>query len=296
MTAEAEQLQHGLLTAQNSDGGWAYQQGSSWTEPTALALLALTAQSNTGPAYNRGAAWLRNRQRSDGGWAPHPGIDTSTSVTSLAVLALSHNQPRTPAIAPAVRWLLAQENGDVPLLERLAFRVLGAQPPKAPGGSPWFPGTAAWISPTVLSVLALARTADVLSQASPERQRLAAAVRQAQQYILSRKCRDHGWNHGGSSFRSEDAESYPEMTGMALLALQNIPPAELQEPFQRAEAFLSSSQSAEAVSWLQLAFLRHGRDIDVSHRKVVCRNNRDTCLRLIALAGAASDVFAAPAT
>lgn len=291
MTAEAGQLQQQLVKAQNPDGGWAYHQGNSWTEPTALALLALAAQRNMGPAYNCGRAWLLKTQRADGGWAPNPDVDASTCVTSLAVLALSDSEFETPGLARGVRWILEQENGETAALERIAFRLLGASPPKAPGGSPWFPGTAAWIAPSVMSVLALLRVAPTGSPSVPDSESLTSAIKRAQNYILSHRCRDGGWNHGGSPFRSEDAESYPEMTGMALLALQGVSPAELQKPLHRAEAFLACPQPAEALSWLQLALLRHGRSIEVSNTRPVCRNNRDICLRLLALAAPDYPVF-----
>jgi hypothetical protein len=143
-----------------------------------------------------------------------------------------------------------------------------------------------------MSVLALTHAARTDLPNAPGHKRLCASIRQAQQYIFSRKCRDGGWNHGGSSFRSEDAESYPEMTGMALLALQDAPRSELERPLQRAETFLSCPQSAEALSWLQLALMRHNRNVEISSTPVVCRNNRDICLRLLALAGPGNDVFA----
>jgi squalene cyclase len=293
MTAEADQLQGQLLIAQNPDGGWAYQQGTSWTEPSALALLALAAQGNIGAAYERGRSWLLQTQRADGGWAPTPNIDTSTCVTSAVVLALAHTDVHAPGLARGVQWVLAQENGETPALERLVLRLLGASPPKAPGGSPWFPGTAAWIAPTAMSAVALARVACASSASSSEYQQLKSAIRRAQRYLLSRTCRDGGWNHGGSSFRSEEAESYPEMTGIALLALQDVAPGELQGPLARAEAFLSHSQPAEALSWLQLALMRHGRSVPVPRKRVVCRNNRDICLRLLALAGPDSRILEA---
>ena len=292
MTAEADQLQNQLLIAQNPDGGWAYQQGTSWTEPSALALLALATQGNTGAAYKRGRSWLLQTQKADGGWAPTPNMDTSTCVTSMAVLALMQPDTHAPGLARAVQWILSQENGETPILEHMLLRLLGASPPKAPGGSPWFPGTAAWVAPTAMSVLALKRVARARSPNLPAYEQLKSATRRAQTYLLSRTCRDGGWNHGGSSFRSEDAESYPEMTGLALLALQDVAPTELKRPLARAEAFLSWPQPAEALSWLQLALMRHGRSVPASHAPVVCRNNRDICLRLLALAGRNTDVFA----
>jgi hypothetical protein len=284
MIAEADQLQRQLFTKQNADGGWGYQPGTSWTEPTALALLALKAHGSSGDAYNRGCAWLCKVQNRDGGWTPKLGIEASTSVTSIAVLALCQTGCDS-LLSRGVDWLLDQVNPEPAPVVRLALRTLGLSPAKGPGGSPWFPGTAAWIAPSVMSVLALSRFAHSTSPAPSRYQRMRNAITQAQQYILSRKCVDGGWNHGGSSFRSENAESYPEMTGMALLALKGVSPAQLEPPLKRAEIFVSRSQSAEAASWLQMALMCHGRSPQLSSSVGPCRSLRDVCLRLLACAG-----------
>jgi hypothetical protein len=286
MTADANQLQHQLLTAQNPDGGWGYLTGSSWTEPSALALLALAAHGDTGKAYAQGREWLQKSQNNDGGWAPNPHIETSTWVTSLAVLALSDRGLESSKLQRAVEWILQQANAESGAVTRLILRAFGLAPPKLPGGSPWFPGTAAWIAPSVMSVLALSRLA---LATSPDSQSLRAAIRRSQQYILSRKCRDGGWNHGGSSLRSENAESYPEMTGMALLALKGVPAPQLETPLKLVEDSLSHTQAAETVSWLQLALLCHGRGLPVAVSALPCRTIRDVCLRLLALAGPARE-------
>lgn len=286
MTVDANQLQHQLLTAQNPDGGWGYLPGTSWTEPTALAVLALAAYGGTAKAYAQGCEWLQKTQNNDGGWAPNPHIDTSTWVTSLAVLALSETGLQSPKLQRAVEWILQQANAESGAVTRLVLRAFGLPPPKLPGGSPWFPGTAAWIAPTVMSVLALSRVAYA---ASPDSQPLRAAIRRGQQYILARKCCDGGWNHGGSSFRSENSESYPEMTGMALLALKGVPATQLEGPLKLVRDSLSHTQAAEAVSWLQLALICHGRSLPASGDTLACRTIRDVCLRLLALAGPGSE-------
>src|SRR6266508_2137421 len=102
--AEAEELQRGLLAKQNADGGWGYQNGTSWTEPTALALLALEASRRTEHAHQEGCAWLLRHQHSDGGWSPNPCVRVSTSVTSLAALALSANSSPRAGYNRALEW------------------------------------------------------------------------------------------------------------------------------------------------------------------------------------------------
>src|SRR4051794_6270781 len=93
-----------LVEAQNSDGGWPYRKGTSWTEPTVLALLAMGPES---PVSARGFAWLRGRQRSDGGWPPQPGVDQATWVTSLVAL-LPPEAVGTERYHQALGWIMGQ--------------------------------------------------------------------------------------------------------------------------------------------------------------------------------------------
>ena len=283
--AEADLLQRRLIEAQNGDGGWAYQRGISWTEATAFALLALKAHKrDTTSAYQRGCLWLERNQRRDGGWPPNPSINVSTCVTSLAALALPEAASAVNQYRRAVQWLIRQTEPELSPVERLVFRVRGVTPPHEGGGSPWFPGTAPWVAPTAMSVLALSRAARTSDEAQ-----IRCYISNGQQFILGRRCRDGGWNHGGDRYLSANAPSYPEMTGIALLALYGVPAAQLNLSFKLAETHLHSAPSIEALSWLQLALARHRRLPLRSATSLPCRTNRDISLRLLALAEASSN-------
>jgi hypothetical protein len=277
--AEAVGLQRQLLSAQNADGGWGYSGGCSWTEPTAFALLALESHGAENQAYERGFLWLQRSQRADGGWAPNPSVDVSTWVTSLCLLALSGRALSGRRQNDAIQWLLGQISTGPDPIERFIFRLRGVSRGRQTGGSPWFPGTAAWIAPTVISVLALSQAAR-----QQNRSELCGHVREAQKYILYHRCRDEGWNHGGNPYLSETAVSYPEMTGMALLALYGVPSSELDLPLKLAQVRLASPGSMEAFCWLHLALVRHGRHTGDLQTGLPCRTTRDISLRLLSLA------------
>src|SRR5215467_2095679 len=98
-----------LLGLQNTDGGWSYYRGGSWTEPTCYALLALAA-SGVGKReeVRRGAAWLRRCQRNDGGLAPRESVEESTWTTALALLLPLEVAGANIDRERAIEWMLAQ--------------------------------------------------------------------------------------------------------------------------------------------------------------------------------------------
>jgi prenyltransferase beta subunit len=244
------ELQRQLLASQNPDGGWPFLKGTSWTEPTALALLALRLHDHSPPARQAAVSWLERRQNADGGWGPNDAVPASTWVTSLAILALPN------AGKQAGRWLATHVS------------------PKS-GGSAWSPGTAGWVTPTATSILALSR----LDSAS-----FASQIQKGRSFLLSRRCRDGGWNHGGSSFRSENANSYPETTGLALLALAGVPSEQLTAAVRLSDDFLKNPGSLEGLSWLQMGLVAQGRKVENSQPGFRPRTVRDISLRLLALA------------
>ncbi len=282
--AEAATLVQWLLSSQNPDGGWPYVRGLSWVEPTGFSILALSLEQDPKAvsARHRAVAWLLAQQKPSGGWAPNPSVSECTAVTSIATMALltdnKSRQVESRNVDNALRWAIEQVYPDDFSASLLFARVLHLPPPHAPGSVPWYPGTAGWVTPTSLSVLLMMR-------ASQEKNRpeLAGLAHQSCRYLLSRRCDDHGWNHGGSKTRSEDAISYPETTGLALLALRAASISQPQESVSLARRFAGNPESVEGLSWIQLALESFGQSISDPPRLPRQRTVRDSALRLITL-------------
>lgn len=241
----------GLAASQNQDGGWPYGVGSSCTEPTAYALLALAAlgESNS-PAASKGSDWLSRTQRSDGGWAPRMNVDESTWVTALILLLPGEGVGRDKAL----HWLMETSGRESSWIQRARSALLDARFSSPDGdGWPWFPDTAAWVTPTCLGLLAIEK----VNRSRPSRL-LEQRSEAGRQYLLSHICRDGGWNHGSTKALGYDSDSYPETTGQALLALHDVPPGKLERSIQRARRHFESCNSVEALSWLKLGLLAHG--------------------------------------
>lgn len=281
--AEVEALQRSLIQSQNADGGWSYGTGDSWTEPTALSLLALEASAYRGVSAERGREWLLRQQQPDGGWSPCGQVKESTWVTSLAVLALADSDTRQQSAGS--RWLVENVNRGATVLQTVVARLRHIPDYQGQGGSPWFPGTAPWVTPTAMTIITFKRFANRFAQA----QFLKLAL-EGEQFLWSRRCSDQGWNHGGSSYRSENAYSYPETTGAALLALTETSAPSAASSLGRARILAQNPGSSEGLAWLTLALHKHGQPLPVNPQPkpeaFPCRNNRDVALRLLALSAA----------
>ena len=253
-----------LLGLRNADGGWGYHRGSSWAEPTCLAVLALSAgkaQANR-ELLRAAVQWLGSCQRPDGGIAPSPAVRESTWLTALTLLLPEDLAARVLDRQRAIEWVLAQSGRESGWVYRLRLWMLGEKSDIGLqfDGWPWYPGTAAWVSPTAISVLALAK---LIRQGYPE-PKLKDRLAQGRSFLLERHCRDGGWNHGSTKALGYDSESYPETTGMALLALHDVPQTALAQGLERGEQHLAAVRSSEAQSWLRLGLLAHGRKPSVA--------------------------------
>jgi hypothetical protein len=263
---------------QNRDGGWAYNKGCSWTEPTAFVLLAQSVTGIDRRSFDAGLKFLLSMQREDGGWRPQPDVAESTWVTSLIAL-LPEEAIGAARLNQAVKWLEGQTGRESSLSYRFQQWRAGNKD-EFPEGWPWFPGAAAWVIPTSLGILAFERE---LSRR--EDRKLRARVESGREFLFARMCADGGWNHGSNHAMGRDGDSYPETTGIALAALHNAPKsAQIERGKAAARRHLATCRTAEGIAWLRMGLQAHGETVQLKSEPKP-RTTEDAAL--LALASAA---------
>lgn len=241
---------------QNPDGGWAYGKGCSWTEPTAFVLLAQCVAPVDRQSFEAGMQFMRSMQRRDGGWSPQPDVAESTWVTALAAL-LPEEAIGAERLKRARAWLEGQTGRESSWSYRFQ-QIIHGNYDKSPEGWAWFPGAAAWVIPTSLGILAFERTLTRAENAS-----LRARVNDAGEFLAGRVCADGGWNHGSNRALGRDGDSYPETTGIALLALHRSPAGALIERAKTAaRGHLATCRTAEGIAWLRMGLAAHGEYVE----------------------------------
>lgn len=262
---------------QNRDGGWAYNKGCSWTEPTAFVLLAQSVTQVDRSSFQAGTNFLLSAQREDGGWRPQPDVDESTWVTAVVAL-LPEQAIGTERLNRAIAWLRGETGRESSWSYKLRQRMAGNKE-KYPEGWPWFPGAAAWVIPTSFGILAFERELTRREDA-----RLRARVNSGREYLFARMCADGGWNHGSNRALGRDGDSYPETTGIALTALHGAPASPLIERGKAAaRRHLATCRTAEGIAWLRMGLQAHGENVHLQSTPAP-RTTMDATLLTIASA------------
>ncbi len=251
-----------LLANVATGGGWGYRSsGSAYAEPTALALLALSAGHAGGGECVAACDWLARIQRTDGsvpvsGEIPSPGWATALSVLAWRRTSENSSDTHQPNIDRAVRWLLAQEGRPLPSNPT----VFGHDTTLL--GWPWVEGTHTWAEPTAYAVLAL-RTLGFADH---------ARVREGIRVLLDRALPSGGWNYGNTRVFQNVLRPFPATTGVVLASLAGEPRdsridaaiAYLRETLPRVRAPLSlgwgllglsawDARPTESQTWLEEA-------------------------------------------
>jgi hypothetical protein len=218
----AELINH-LLMRQNPDGGWgAFDGKRSNTETTALALLALEAISKGAvePAVLKAKIWLGDRQNANGSWPLNDTLKDSSWSTALAIIALSEWSDFKERVIRAGQWVLEQEGSKPGILANLilalTFQKKAVQLNEDLVGWSWTPNSFSWVEPTSYFLLALKKTRHKLARATVDER-----IQQAELMIYDRMCDNGGWNYGNSSVYGERLWPYPDITAVALMALQD---------------------------------------------------------------------------
>jgi hypothetical protein len=254
-------------------------------------VFVLLAQTAAGAEKDResfagGVHFIRSMEGLDGGFRPESQVRESTWVTSLAAL-LPEGVLGSGRFERAIAWLKGQTGRESGWSYRLQQRLHGNSA-EYPKGWPWFPGAAAWVIPTSLGIMAFERA---LARASDEE--LSRRVAAGRDYLMARACADGGWNHGSNQALGKDGDSYPETTGIALLALGAASKSKDLTPNERAgiergkiaaRRHLALCRAAEGIAWLRMGLAAHG-EIAQSPFQPVCRTNMDEALIALADAG-----------
>jgi squalene-hopene cyclase-like protein len=252
-----------LNQSQNSDGGWGAIAGKqSNTESTALGLLALRSleESREKPAVRKAEQWLTNSQNSDGSWAYGAGAKTPSWSTALAVIALSDSALEVERLVKAGNWILAQEGSKPGILAKLilalSFQKKAVHLNDDLIGWSWTAGSFSWVEPTSYCLLALKKMKARLSaEAVKER------VDQAELMIYDRMCEDGGWNYGNAAVYGDPLWPYPDITALALIALQDHRERNENQVSLRVLAKTAeTTDSGLAIGWSSICLSLYGHD------------------------------------
>jgi Squalene-hopene cyclase C-terminal domain len=288
-----------LLGVQNGDGGWGAIKGKrSNTESTAFALMAL--KSFEGKLFDlqvtAGVNWLLQHQKDDGSWPLNDVSKQSSWTTPIVVLALLPFQNQREHALRAAKWILTQE-GRKPgwvasLLVRLSLVPKTVELDPYLSGWPWTAGAFSWIEPTSYSLMALKKLERSLVGTNCEER-----IRQGEMLIYDRMCENGGWNYGNSRVLGEALWPYPDVTAVALIALQDRGRSEANKTSLRAlDVMMREAPSGTALSWGILCLTLYNQEVG-DWKKILVKNFEKTrflgetkavALALLALGNGAS--------
>lgn len=251
-----------LRTGQNSDGGWGAVPGKgSNTEVTALAILALQTKG-TDSEISRARQWLVERQNPDGSWPLSAAAKGSSWSTALAMIALGDSPEQQERVVKAGNWVLEQE-GSKPgilanLIRAIRFERNVVRLNEDLIGWSWSPNTFSWVEPTSYCLLALKKNRRILSEKT-----LRQRVEQGELMIYDRMCEGGGWNYGNSSVYGDSMWPYPDVTAVALIALQDRRERKENQVSLRVLIDLAQkTDSGLALSWAAICLALYGENND----------------------------------
>lgn len=252
-----------LLQNQNPDGGWGAIRGKrSNTESTSLAVTALQAMPDNTAAENRKRAidWLLRRQNKDHSWPLNETAKEGSWTTALAITALSDNAANSERVLAAARWLLEQEGSKPGILAEIILWATGKSGinklNKDLIGWAWVPNSFSWVEPTSYALIAVKKLRARLAGTNVDER-----IRQADAMIYDRVCNGGGWNYGNSKVLDYALWPYPDITAIALIAMQDHAREQAnQESLQVLSKLARATDSGLALCWAAICLNIYAQD------------------------------------
>ena len=260
-----------LRQTQNPDGGWGAIAGKqSNTESTALGLLALRSldDSRENSVLEKAEQWLANTQNPDGSWSYGAGSKAPSWSTALAVMALSDSSVEGERLVRAGNWILAQEGSKPGILAKLilalSFQKKAVRLNDDLVGWSWTPGSFSWVEPTSYCLIALKKIKSRLSAKAVQER-----VDQAELMIYDRMCEGGGWNYGNAAVYGDPLWPYPDITALALIALQDHKERNDNRVSLRALSKMAeTTDSGLALGWATICLSVYGEDISELRKRL----------------------------
>ncbi|HEX7227956.1 MAG TPA: hypothetical protein VF353_09280 [Candidatus Binatia bacterium] len=216
----------------------------------------------------QGLDWLLKRQRAEGSWPLNDSTDDGSWATALAIIALNRFPGHQLQTRMASDWLLKQEGRTPGILARLvgAFVSPGNAVALNPDlkGWPWIARTFSWVEPTSYALIALKQMRPYVATSNLEER-----IQQGEMMIYDRMCKGGGWNYGNSKVFGETLWPYPDVTAVALIALQDHQMSQAnQESVRALRRMMQETDSGLALCWGTICLSIYGEETSGWKRQI----------------------------
>jgi len=212
--------------------------------------------------------WLANTQNPDGSWSYGAGSKAPSWSTALGVMALSDSSVEAEPLVRAGNWILAQEGSKPGILAKLilalSFQKKAVHLNDDLVGWSWTPGSFSWVEPTSYCLIALKKIKSRLSAKAVQER-----VDQAELMIYDRMCEGGGWNYGNAAVYGDPLWPYPDITALALIALQDHKERNDNRVSLRALSKMAeTTDSGLALGWTTICLSVYGEDISELRKRL----------------------------
>jgi len=257
-----------------------------------MALQAL-AGGTSADKRRRGIEWLVRRQNPDHSWPLNQTVTAGSWTTALAITALGASAEHSERLHAAARWLLEQEGSKPGILAEIILWATGQSGvnklSKDLIGWSWVPSSFSWVEPTSYALIALKKQRLHLTGTNVDER-----IREADAMIYDRMCTGGGWNYGNSKVLDYALWPYPDITALALIAMQDHASEKAnQDSLQVLSKTARETDSGLALCWAATCFNLYGRDPSDFHKQIEKRfaaseflgETKTLALAVIALGG-----------